>query len=141
EIAPHLKLRRSVTSGIFRTARRAWKAFTSPDPRNLSNFLSRDSNALPELRRVMALIAQEYPDPSGLSRVERRLLQQFSEPAKASVAVANVMRGETFGDTYYFAALERMLRSANQLLRYQQPPSGNLRTSHLVITDFGRDVL
>lgn len=141
KMAPHLERRRPVTAAILRVARKAWKAFTASDPKPLQQFLHSDSSALPELRPILIRIAQEYPDASGLSRVERKLLAQFRRPIKAAAGVGKAMAGETFGDSYYYDALDRFIGATNQLLCFSEPPSGNLRASHLAATDFGRKVL
>ena len=141
KLGPHLERRRPVSTAMFSVARRAWKAFTAPDTKPLNIFLNASWPELPELRRILVLIAQEYPDSSGLSRIERKLLRQFRRPERAAAAVGNAMVDETFGDTYYFDAVDRFLRAKNQLLCFAEPPRGNLRASRLVVTDFGRKVL
>ena len=141
ELSPHLERRRAVTRAMFGVARRAWKAFTAPGPNPLNAFLNASWKGLPELRRILVMIAQEYPDSSGLSRIERKLIRQFRRPERAAAGVGNAMAHETFGDVYYFDALDRFLRAKNQLLCFAEPPRGNLRTSRLVVTDFGRRVI
>jgi hypothetical protein len=126
---------------MLRVARRAWKAFTASDPHALQNFLATDSSALPQLRPILQKIAEEYPDDSGLSRIERKLLHQFRRPRKAVEGVANVMRNETFGDVYYFDALDRFIGATNQLVCLAEPLPENLRAAVLVATEFGRKVL
>jgi len=140
-IAPELEKRRLVTPRMLRTGSRGWFAFTSSNPGALSRFLASDSADLPELRRVLQLVMEEYPDRQGLSRIERKLLTRFRQRKKAAVGVSEAMRDETFGDLYYFDALERFLKANNQLLRFAAPPPPNWRASVLVITDFGREVL
>jgi|SRR5579872_3412793 len=141
KMAPHLERRRKVTAAMLRVARRAWKAFTAPDPQPLQKFLVSDSSALPGLRPILQKIAEEYPDDSGLSRIERKLLAQFRRPRKAVEGVAHAMRDETFGDVYYFDALDRFIGATNQLLCFAEPPPENLRAAVLVTTGFGRKVL
>ncbi len=141
QLAPHLDHRRPVTPAILRIGVRAWKCFTAPDGRGLQEFLDADSALLPELRPVLVRIAQEYPDAGSLSRIERKLLSQFRRPQKASVGVANAMKNETFGDSYYFDALDRLTGGINQLLRFDEPPPENRRAARLIITDFGRKVI
>jgi hypothetical protein len=141
KIAEPLAKRRRVTASIFALARRTWKAFTSPDPSRLKKFVESDSAALPELRPVLQRMLEEYPDATGLSRIERKLLEQFRRPQKAAAGVAAAMRDETFSDTYYFDALDHFIAATNQLICFAEPPPENLRASKLVLTDFGRKVL
>jgi len=51
------------------------------------------------------------------------------------------MKDETFGDSYYFDALDRLTGGINQLLRFDEPPPENRRAARLIITDFGRKVI
>jgi hypothetical protein len=153
-LAPHLDRRRRLTPAMYRAARKAWKAYTASTPRLLAKAISADKRnqddfaALPELRPVLLRQAQEYPDAgSGLSRIERRLLEQLAEPTSAAHAVAAVMVGsETYGDTYYFDALRRLVGARNQLLCFDEPFHGDLashefRRSRLKLTEFGRKAL
>src|SRR5713226_9674245 len=81
KLRQYLERRRPVTAAMYRLARRAWKAFTASDPRKLNVLLNADLSVLPELRRVLLLQAQEYPDSrNGLSRIERRLLEKLTKP-------------------------------------------------------------
>jgi hypothetical protein len=147
KLGSYLELRRAVTATIYRLARRVWKAFTARDPRKLNEFLSADLAVLPELRRILLLQAREYPDSrNGLSRIERRLLENLTQPAGVAHTVASVMPDETFGDVYYFDILRRFLRSRNQLINFDEPFTGDFagpefRRSRIALTDFGRRVL
>jgi hypothetical protein len=151
KIARHLRRRRPVTAAAYRVARRGWKAFRASDPRKLNQVrngsLAAGSAALPELPRVLLLQAREYPDArSGLSRIEKKLLRALPKPTRASHLVASVMRGETFGDIYYFNALRGLIQTANQLICFAEPFHGHLsgdefRRSPIMLTDFGRKVV
>ena len=147
KLGPYLERRRPVTAAMYRLARRVWKAFTARDPRKLNEFLSADLAALPELRRILLLQAQEYPDSrNGLSRIERRLLDNLSKPTVVAHLVGAVMPDETFGDGYYFDIVRRFLRSRNQLINFDEPFTGDFagvefRRSRIALTNFGRKVL
>jgi hypothetical protein len=141
QLAPHFDRRRPVPRAMLRVGVSAWRAFTAPDGRRLRKFLDADSALLPALRPVLVRIAQEYPDASGLSRIERKLVSQFRRPQKAAVGVSNIMKGETFGDSYYFDALDRLTEATNQLLCFEEPPPENRRAARLIVTDFGRKVI
>ena len=147
QLAPHLDRRRRVTPVIYRAARQAWKAYTASTPRLLAKAIQHDFAALPELRPVLLRQAQEYPDAgSGLSRTERRLLEQLAEPSSAAHAVAGVMVNETYGDLYYFDVLRRLVGARNQLLCFAEPFHGDLAShefhrSRLKLTEFGRKAL
>src|SRR5260370_6719794 len=141
QLGPYMEGRRPVTAAMYRLARRVWKAFTARDPRKLNEFLSADLAALPELRRILLLQAQEYPDSrNGLSRIERRLLDNLSKPTVVAHLVGAVMLDETFGDGYYFDILRRFLRSRNQLINFDEPFTGDFagvgfRRSRTSLTD------
>ena len=147
QLARHAKRKRPATVASYRLARQSWKAFTASNPLRLNALLAADSRALPELRRVLLRIAQDYPDSrSGLSRIERKLLRALAGPMRAAQLVGSVMRGETFGDSYYFDALRRLLGATNQLVCFAEPFQGDLsgdefRRSRITATDYGRRVL
>ena len=148
QLAAFFKERRPVTLAALRAGRSAWLAFRSPHPRRLNAFLQSDSRALPELRPILERFVQEYPDSeTGLSRIERKLLENLAHGAKASEAVANIIAGgETYGDSFYFDRLRCLLRGANQLICFDEPchcslDSHEFRRSRLALTEFGRKVL
>ena len=147
QLGPLLERRRPVTGAMYRLARRVWKAFTARDPRKLNEFLSADLAVLPELRRILLLQAQEYPDSrNGLSRIERRLLEQLTKPTGVAHLVGQVISGETFGDMYFLDIVRRFLLSLNQLICFAEPFLGNIANaefcrSRIALTNFGRNVL
>jgi len=77
---------------------------------------------------------------------KKKLVRALPKPTGASHLVASVMRGETFGDIYYFNALRGLIQAANQLICFAEPFHSDLsgdefRRSRIMLTDFGRKVV
>ena len=86
----------------FALATRAWSAYRSPDPRAIEELLRGDTSPLPFLAAALARHLEEFPsDADGLSRSERRLMEQAIEgPADLHAAFSRMHHGET---AYYIA--------------------------------------
>lgn len=70
-----LDTRAAVTATHVELGRRAWRAFTSPDPREIERVLESDTSALPFLGAALRRWLQEFPAKgSGLPRFERDIL-------------------------------------------------------------------
>jgi hypothetical protein len=129
----------------FALATRAWSAFTAPRPEALAEVAAARSVQLRFLGAAFDRLAQEYPWlRDGLSLTERRLL--------AAVAVGAATAGDAFvagagrearpflGDTWAFAALERLARAATPLVTCPSG-SGIGPETHVELTATGADVL
>jgi hypothetical protein len=59
----------------YGAARAAWKAFTSPDPRHIEQFIESDTSALPFIAAALRRHLEQFPSAdNGLSRTEREAL-------------------------------------------------------------------
>lgn len=89
--------RRRVTPEQFALAARAWDAFRSQDRDRLESLLLEDTSALPFLARALRRYLDEAPDqPGGLTRSERRLLDQLSGgPVDIHTAWRRMHEGES----------------------------------------------
>jgi len=140
--------RRPVTAAQMALAARAWSAYRSPDPRAIEELLKGDTSALPFLAPALARHLEEFPsDADGLSRSERRLMEQAIEgPAPIHSAFPRMHLGET---AYYiadswFVDRARELSSASPALvelsitadRPEALPAGTI-----ALTTAGRNVL
>jgi uncharacterized protein DUF1835 len=68
-------------------ARRAWRAFTTPDPHALQDIWLAGTPALPDLAPALGRLLEELPaSTDGLSRTERQLLHALPAPLSELVA-------------------------------------------------------
>jgi hypothetical protein len=75
-----LDTRAAVTAAQVDLGRRAWRAFTSPDPREIERVLESDTSALPFIGAALRRWLQEFPATgSGLPRSEHEILSVLAE--------------------------------------------------------------
>jgi hypothetical protein len=75
QLRPLLDTRAAVNAAQVELGRRAWRAFTSPDPTEIEGVLRSDTGALPFLGAALRRWLQEFPATgSGLPRSEREML-------------------------------------------------------------------
>lgn len=127
--------------------RRAWRAYTSSDPRELTDFVT-GPIASPYLHRAMAQLVCRYPDVrTGLSRWDEVLLQQTIENGPLLLrAIGHTMAAcdtpDWVGDGYLFDRITKLggpeLTSPLIELSSGPPPKKRL---HAEVTEFGRKVL
>jgi hypothetical protein len=134
----------TLTADALALAARAWAALRAPDPRGLAAVVAARSPELRFLPEAFDRLGREYPwTRDGLSLTERRLLAAVAEGA-ASAGEAFV-RGAArearpyLGDTWAFAAIERLARAPAPLL---SAGAGTVdRHTEVALTDVGRSVL
>jgi hypothetical protein len=93
------KKREPVTVPMLSLGRKAWKAVTSADPRDVAALLETDTSSLPFLSEALKRFLEELPWTSdGLSRAERQLMEGIASGASS------------FGDIFQYATAreERM---------------------------------
>jgi Domain of unknown function (DUF1835) len=111
----------TLTADALALAVRAWAALRAPDPGGLAAIVSARSPELRFLGEAFDRLGREYPSTrDGLSLTERRLLAAVAEgagtPAEAFVRAAAREPRPFLGDTWAFAALDRLTRAAVPLL-------------------------
>jgi hypothetical protein len=134
----------TLTDDALDLAARAWAALRAPDPRGLAEVVAARSPELRFLPEAFDRLGREYPwTRDGLSLTERRLLAAVAEGA--TTAGEAFVRGAArearpyLGDTWAFAAIERLARCAVPLL---DAGAGSVdRLTPLSLTDAGRRVL
>jgi hypothetical protein len=146
-----LRSRRRVAAIHFRTATRAWRAFTAEEPSQLNRLLAADLSALPHLNAALFAEAREYPALGcGLSAMERLFLEELSchGPAMPCTLLSNPLdaRWQGIGDVYLLGKVRGFIDAPNQLACFAEPFNGNFDNfefngSVLEITEFGRRVL
>lgn len=97
DIAALYDTRRLVTPQQLRVAARAWDAFRSGERARLDALLAADTSALPFLAPALRRHLAEAPsEPDGLTRSERRLLEQLAQgPLDIRTAFSGMHAGET----------------------------------------------
>jgi hypothetical protein len=123
---------------------RAWAALRAPDPRGFADIVAARSPALRFMPEAFDRLGREYPwTRDGLSLTERRLLAAIAEGA--ATAGEAFVRGAArearpyLGDTWAFAALERLARAEVPLV---STGAGIVdRHAAVALADAGRAVL
>lgn len=129
----------------LRLAADAWAAFRAPDPAGLRAIAREHSPQLRFLAEAFDRLGREYPSTrDGLSLTERRLLAAASEGHDTAGAIFLALgRRETrpyLGDTWAFAAMERLAGAATPLLG-PAPAAPVAHGTPLSLTAAGESVL
>ncbi|MEN3285229.1 MAG: hypothetical protein V7607_6369 [Solirubrobacteraceae bacterium] len=132
-----------VSAEAVALAQQAWAALRAPDPAGLAAVVAARSPVLRFLPEAFDRLGREYPSTrDGLSLTERRLLAAVAAGAtSAGQAFVRAASRETrpfMGDTWAYAAIDRLARAQVPLLRAARPVG---RTAGVSITDAGRRVL
>ncbi|HUR00327.1 MAG TPA: DUF1835 domain-containing protein [Gemmatimonadaceae bacterium] len=148
--------RKEVTAEQLDIARRAWRAFGSSDPAQISAVLQQSTSALPYLASALKRHLEEFPSSTtGLSRSEREALTAIksghSSPVRAFLEVARMQESIFLGDVIFYSYLERLSDPDNPLLTWKNgspvvaPRARDSRefvnAGELVVTPLGRQVL
>lgn len=121
DIAKLYAERRRVTPEQFAVAARAWDAFRSQDRARMESLLLEDTTALPFLGRALRRYLDEAPDePGGLTRSERRLLDQLAAgPVDIHTAWKRMHEGESafyITDTSFWSLLKGLAERTPALI-------------------------
>jgi hypothetical protein len=132
-----------VSAEAVALAQQAWAALRAPDPGGLAAIVGARSPVLRFLPEAFDRLGREYPSTrDGLSLTERRLLAAVAGGAtSAGQAFVRAASRETrpfMGDTWAYAAIDRLARVEVPLLRAARPVG---RTAGVAITDAGSRVL
>ncbi len=134
--------REAVTPAMITIARKVWRAYTSPDPTALNDWLRRDTPDFPFLRDGMALHASRFPsDINGLGAIEQRTLAHIASGFTDFAAIFDHISTEVprfgFGDTEIFRHLKAMATRPVPLITL----TGELPKVICTITPAGENVL
>lgn len=100
DIASLFGARRPVTPAQFALGAAAWDAFRGIDRRRIAAFLDRDTSALPFLAAALRRYLEDAPsEPDGLTRSERRLLDQL---ARGPMPIHSAWAGMHDGERAYY---------------------------------------
>ena len=148
--------RQPVTPDALSLGREMWRAFTSPDPREIVAVLSADTSAIPLLGGAMWRLLEELPSTrDGLARSERQLLTPLaSGPAQFGSLFQHSADSEErvyLGDASAASYIARLGRgdeplvvsaSGERLLPLRtEADYRDFRTAELALTGDGRAVL
>ncbi|HJQ29698.1 MAG TPA: DUF1835 domain-containing protein [Rubrobacter sp.] len=116
--------RHEVSGGELDLGHRAWLAFTSPDPEQISSLLQRDTIALPFLEGAMLRHMEQFPlVRTGLSRSETQLLEAILEGNEVlrEALVSSQEREERLflGDSVFAAYLEGLSATGEPLVIFE----------------------
>lgn len=139
----------------FVLARRAWKAFGSPDPTLIERLLGESTAALPYLGRALTRHLEEFPSTvNGLSRSEREALTAIDEghvtPVASFLEVARKQESIFLGDLVFYSYLERLSGKEHPLVTWSDgspitaPNAAESRDfvkREMALTALGREVL
>jgi hypothetical protein len=134
-----------LTPAALELATRAWDAFRASTPDGLGAIAASRSGELRFLGEAFDRLSREYPATrDGLSLTERRALAAVAAGAPdAGSAFVRAGSRETrpyLGDTWCFAAMDRLARAPSPLLDVLDPGPVD-RTSRVRLTDTGVRVL
>ena len=131
--------------------RRAWAAFTAPDPQRLNRLLDEDTSTLPFLAGALRRLLEEYPAmEDGLPRTERHILEVLATRPLTGMQLfrgVQALEDRVFmGDTTFWARVRGLARGDRPLVDLpataeQAPAVADLGDATIAITDTGRVVL
>jgi hypothetical protein len=135
----------TLTSDALALATQAWAALRASDPRGLAAIVASRSPELRFMSEAFDRLGREYPwKRDGLSLTERRVLAAIAGGAPtagdAFVAAAGREARPFLGDTWAFAAIERVAHAPVPLVAVESPGSVDRRTP-VRLTDVGYRVL
>jgi RNA polymerase sigma factor (sigma-70 family) len=148
DLASLLGTRQRVTQRQLALGRRAWRAYTAPDPRAIERFLAEEEvdAALPFLAGALRRHLEEFPAVhDGLARTDRQLLQLIAggttRLGDLFPAIHRLERQFFIGDSSFLVRLRRLADGPRPLARVQEGGEQWWRTGSVTLTDDGRDVL
>lgn len=148
--------RKDVTHDMLETARRAWNAFRSGDPRDLEKVAKEGTGALEFLELSLWRHLEELPSArNGLSRSESQVLEAVSQAPltfhELFRQVANREERIFCGDAIMALYIERMSLTDKPLITYTsgdridaprtEDDSRAFRNAEMCLTEHGRSVL
>jgi hypothetical protein len=144
ERALHLlfESRAAVTPSMTKIAEVVWRAYTSPDPTALNEWLTRDTPDFPFLRDGLTLHASRFPSlDNGLGAIEERALTHIAAGFTDFATLFDRLSAEVprfgFGDSEVFQHLRALAWRAVPLITLTGEPPKALCT----ITPAGEKVL
>jgi hypothetical protein len=138
--------RKALTPAQFALARRAWAAFTAPDPTSLAR-LATEHSELPFLGPALRRFLEEYPSlQNGLPRTEAQVLGALESgplsPERLFLRSQEREEARFMGDLTLWERVEELARGPNPLVRTEIiPRPQRLPEGTVALTETGRAVL
>ncbi|MCC7408139.1 MAG: sigma-70 family RNA polymerase sigma factor [Phycisphaeraceae bacterium] len=151
-----LDTRQPITEAMLDLGRRAWAAFTSPDPRKIEEVLQRDTSELPFLAAALCRHLQQFPSTrNGLGRTEQQILDAVVDVPHTGV---ELFRHDTaaeqavfMGDATFWVYVKRLAQGPQPLVTIDRPVAIPAPDAHdsfdaamararITLTDIGRTV-
>jgi hypothetical protein len=137
--------RQPVNVAMLSLGKKAWRAVTSSDPRDVVRILEGDTSPLPFLEGALNRFLEELPWSSdGLSRAERQLVEGIAGGASKFSDVFQYATGREeriyCGDASAALYLQRLAGGVSPLVSFQSNGQA-LKDADLSVTDAGRSVL
>ena len=137
--------RRPVTQAQFRTAQAAWRAFTSPNPKEIERFVQSETSALPFVGSALRRHLEQFPSVhNGLSRTEHEALSILNDKGALSgaqlfVAVQHMEEAVFMGDHSFYRLMSELYLAPHPLVRINDATLHH--SAEIAITETGRQVL
>lgn len=121
-----LDTRQPITDAMLDLGRRAWQAFTSPDPRAIEALLNSDTSPLPFLAAALHRHLEQLPSTrNGLGRTEQRMLDALADGPRTG---AELFRHDTaaeaaafMGDATFWVYIKRLAAGPAPLVTIERP--------------------
>ena len=126
QLASLFDRRREVTDAELSLAVRAWAAYCSADPEEISRLIDRDTSAMPFLGHALRLHLMRFPSVrNGLGRVENTALEMISNGAIKFKSLFPVFaKAEPvygMGDSQLWSALNHLGQAGDPLITISAP--------------------
>lgn len=153
QLASLLDTRQPVSDAMLDLGRRAWAAFTAPDPRGIEAMLTTDTTALRFLAAALRRHLEQFPAiRNGLGRTEQQILDALVDGPRTGV---ELFRHDTaaeeavfLGDATFWAYLRRLAAGTHPLVVIERTTQSagdggfdaGLARAVIQLTDAGRRV-
>jgi Domain of unknown function (DUF1835) len=122
QLASLIHTRQMVTDAQSDLGRAAWRAFTSPDPREIEVLLKGDTSSLPFLSAALGRHLEQFPSvDGGLSRTEREALAVLQEKPLTRRQLFFAVQGREnplfMGEGSFFHILAGLMSCRRPLIR------------------------
>ena len=142
QLASLFDTRHEVTDAELQLAARAWKAYCSADPREITRLVKDDTSAMPFLRRAFSLHLERFPSAkNGLGRIENTALEMISTgPIRFNQLFPAFAKSESaygLGDSQFWFALQRLGNANDPLINISVPDESALKPDSYHDASFG----
>ena len=121
QLASLFERRHELVDAEFELATRAWAAYCSPNPEELTRLIEKNTTAMPFLGDALRLHLTRFPSvKNGLNRIEDKSLEMISNGASGFKSLfpkfSNTYPVYGMGDSQFWCALKRLGKAENPLI-------------------------